>query len=68
MPHTDQDYEAQADLDALMRSSELQNDAGRMMKLRSYVEDQKAGLDEALAATTPPSRGFNDTVRSKRSL
>ncbi len=68
MPHTNQDYEAQADLDALIRAAELQKDAGRLLKLRGYIEDQKDGLEEALVVTTPPSRGFNDTVRSKGSL
>ena len=64
----DRDFEAQMDLDAIQRASQVEADAGRMIRLRGYLEDQKQGLDEALSFITPPSRGFNDTVRNKGSL
>lgn len=69
MPHmSEQNFEAQEDLNAIQRASQVEADAGRMSRLRGYLEDQKKGLDEALNVIAPPSRSFNNTVRNKGSL
>ncbi len=63
---SDRDWEAEQDLDALMRADDVQKDPARLQRIQSHLEEKREAIDNALTRITPAAKNFNGATRSKR--
>ncbi len=66
--HSDTDFEAEMDLDALTRVKRMEREPSRFDRVRAFVDRKQEALNDAISDIKPKNLGFNGSVRSKRSL
>lgn len=67
MVHSDRDWEAESDLDALTRAKTVENDPARLARVKAFAERRKEEF-ATIAASLPgkSARAFNGSVRNSK--
>jgi pyruvate dehydrogenase complex dehydrogenase (E1) component len=66
-PQSEKDYQAEADLDAITRAQEVEKDAARLARVKTYAERRREEFAQVVNSLPgKPSRRFNSAVRGSK--
>ena len=68
-PMTDKDFQAEGDMDALVRAKEIESDPTRLASAKRFAEDRQEQFAR-IAKSLPgkPARRFNGAVKDSKML